>query len=144
MKKQTYKKGGFSLLEIILAATLFLLLASGIALLVLHSLSVERQSADYLVAMSFAEEGREVVRFMRKSNYADLGTVTDGGVASDGYGGLRFDGSPNYFGIFERKITVSDVSEAMKRVDIIVTWPQSETNNTVVLTDYLFDWQRPY
>ena len=68
MKTIRSSQKGFSLLEIILASAIFLLLTSGMALLVLHSLSVERQSADYLGAVSFAEEGREAVRFMRKSN----------------------------------------------------------------------------
>lgn len=136
---------GFSLLEIMLSAALLLMLASGVAMLVLHSLAVERQSANYLAALSFAEEGREAVRFMRKSGYAALGTVTEGGVSSDGYGGLRFDGSANLFGSFERKITVSDLSETMKRVDITVTWPGTvESTHSVTLTDYLFNWERPY
>lgn len=145
MKNNHKKLTGFSLLEIILASAIFLLLTSGVSMLVLQSLSVERQSADYLVAVSFAEEGREAVRFMRKSSYSNLGTVTDGGVASDGYGGLLFDGSPNSFGVFERKITVTDLSETMKRVEVTVNWPvTAEITNTVTVTDYLFDWQRSY
>lgn len=125
-------------------SAIFLLIASGVSLLVLQGLSVERQSADYIAAWSFAEEGRNAVRFLRKTGYAEMGTVTDGGISSDGYGGIGFDGSPNYIGNYERKITVTDLNETMKRVSIVVSWPGIEIPNTITLIDYLYDWQRPY
>ncbi len=145
MNRHRSARAGFTLLEIIIAVALFLVFSSAVVLLCLQSLSIERQSVDYLKAVSFATEGREAVRFMRKSGYALLGTVTDGGVANDGYGGLRFDGSPNFFDHFERRITVIDESEYKKRVEVVVFWPTgAERTHSVTLVDYYYDWQLPY
>lgn len=145
MSYRRAQSAGFSLLEVVIAAAIFLIFSSGVILLILQALSVERQSANYLKAVSYAEEAREAVRFMRKSSYANLGTVVAGGIASDGYDSLRFDGSPNTVDQFERRITVSDENDHMKRVEIMVTWPVApEVVDSITLTDYLFDWQLPY
>lgn len=145
MNKYRSAQSGFTLLEVIIAAALFLVFSSVTVLLCLQSLSIERQGVDYLKATSFAIEGREAVRFLRKSGYAALGTVTNGGVASDGYGGLRFDGSSNTFDHFERRITVADENEYTKRVEIVVLWPiTAEHTDSVTIVDYYYDWQLSY
>ncbi len=122
-------------------------------MLVLQGLAVETQSQEYQSAVAYAEEGRDAVRMLRKAGFETLGTVTSGGVASDGYGSLRLDGSPNTSGIFERRITIEDIPRfdgagndgSTKRVTIMVSWPVgSETPRTVSLTDYLVYWENEY
>lgn len=145
MKYIPHQPRGFSLLEVILATALFLLLASGIAMLVIHSLAIEYKNTRYLQAVSFAEEGREAVRFIRKAGYDDLGTLENGGVTSDGQGGVRLDEHPNVFGQFERSITIGDTDEFTKQVDIRVSWSNGDASPFMVeLTDILVHWERPY
>ncbi|QQR78602.1 MAG: prepilin-type N-terminal cleavage/methylation domain-containing protein [Candidatus Moraniibacteriota bacterium] len=144
---------GFSILEVVFASALFLIIASALVMLVLQGLAVETQSQEYQSAVAYAEEGRDAVRMLRKAGFEMLGTVTDGGFASDGYGSLRLDGGANAFGIFERRMTIADISRfdgtgndgSTKRVTVTVTWPVgSETPRTVILTDYLVYWENGY
>ncbi len=149
---QSLRKG-FSLLEVVFSSAIFLIIASALVTLVLQQLSVAAQSQEYLSAVAYAEEGRDMVRVLRKSGFDVLGTVTDGGLSPDGYGGIRFDGSPNAFGIFERRTTVEDIARfdggandgSTKRVTIRVAWPiGAATQRTVTLTDYLVHWEGEY
>lgn len=144
---------GFSLLEVVFASALFLIVASALVMLVLQGLAVETQSQEYQSAVAYAEEGRDAVRMLRKAGFEALGTVNSGGISADGYGGLRFDGSPNFAGPFERRITVEDIPRfdgagndgSTKRVTVTVVWPAgSETPRTVTLTDYLVYWENEY
>lgn len=144
---------GFSLLEVVFASALFLIVASASVMLVLQGLAVERGSQEYQSALAYAEEGRDAVRMLRKSGFEVLGTVTNGGITPDGYGSLRFDGSPNFAGLFERRITVEDIPRfdgagndgSTKRITVTVVWPAgSETLRTITLTDYLVYWENEY
>lgn len=145
MKSYQRNITGFSFIEALLAMALFLLLASGVALLAIHSLVVERQSIDYLKAVHFAEEGKEAVRFIRKAGYSEVEPIVDGGVAMNGQGELRLNYYPDVFEKFERRITVSDLDDVTKQVDVTVSWSEeSDVPYSVTLTDLLYDWQRPY
>lgn len=144
---------GFSLLEVVFAAALFLIISSALVMLVLQGLAVETQSQEYQSALAYAEEGRDAVRMLRKAGFAGLGTVSEGGVAADGYGSISFDGSANFSGPFERRITVADIDRfdgggndgSTKRVTVLVTWPVGATTpRTVTLTDYLVNWENSY
>lgn len=144
---------GFSLLEVILSAALFLVLASALVSLVLLGLSVERWSQEYQVAVAYAEEGREAVRMLRKAGFESLGIVTDGGLSDDGSGGLGLDDDPDVFGQFERRITLTDIPRldgggddgTTKRVSVTVVWPASSaTPRSVTLIDYLVYWENAF
>ncbi|MFA9262616.1 MAG: prepilin-type N-terminal cleavage/methylation domain-containing protein [Undibacterium sp.] len=152
-RKHPLTARGFSLLEVVFASALFLIISSALVMLALQSLSVEAQSSEYQTAVAYAEEGREAVRMIRKAGFDEMGTVTDGGISSDGYGSLRFDGGTNTFGIFERHITVAYVPRfdgggddgSTMKVTVTVTWPVgSSTPQSVTLTDYLVHWEKSY
>lgn len=136
---------GFSVLEIILAVALFLIFSTGIVSLVLQSLAVERESAEYLVATSYAHEGMESVHFIRQAGYSSMGALSEGGIESNDEVGLRFLYGTNTYGMYERKISVTDMDPMSKRVDVTVTWPiGSPDQHTLTLTGYLFNWQQSY
>lgn len=79
MSKQRFSLNGFSLIEVLLASALFLFLVSGIALLTTHTLAIEQQGSNYLQAVYLAEQGREAVRFLRKSGFDTLEPLVEGG-----------------------------------------------------------------
>lgn len=146
-------RSGFSLLEVVLSAALFLVLASSLVSLVLFGLSVERWSLEYQTAAVYAEEGRDAVRMLRKAGFGSLGTITDGGASDDGSGGLVIDGSPDVFGQFERRITIADIARldgggedgTTKRITVTVSWPVgAAVPRSVTLTDYLVHWENEF
>lgn len=135
----------FSLLEVIFSLGLLLLFSTAIVFLVLQSLSIERQSAEYLTASSYAAEGMEAIRFVSRSGYNLMGTLSEGDVERHSEEGLRFQYGPGSFGIYERKISVTDLDPTTKQVQVVVSWPiTSAVRNSYTLTGYLFDWQQSY
>lgn len=138
-------KAGFSIIEIVLSTALFLIFSTGMVLLILQSLTVEQESAEYLVATSYAREGIESVNFIRQAGYSSLGTLSEGDIEKNDEAGLRFLYGPNTYEIYQRKITVTDIDSTSKRIDVTVTWPlTSENQHAVTLTGYLFNWQQSY
>ncbi len=70
MKKIFYKKQkGFSLLEVIVAASIVVVALLGLASLMLQSLRVGAINTNHMIASMLAQEGIEIVRNIRDSNW---------------------------------------------------------------------------
>lgn len=145
MNTRKIRRGGFSFIEVILASAIFLFLISGIALLTTHTLAIEQQSSNYLQAIALAEQGREGVRFLRKAGFEAIEPMAEGGIRINEQGELQLDTSPDVYGQFERRITIGTLDDETKQIDITVLWnTDSDNPTTFTLTDYLYNWERPF
>lgn len=153
------RQAGFSVIEVILAAALFMILATGSITVILQGTDSNRLGEEQAVANQFAAEGIEAVRSIKNQSFANL-------VNSAGTGVIRFGGVwgfnliPNNdpTGKYTRVLTVSDVQRdgignivasggtldsLTKKITSTVSWNFTPTRaNSVQLTSYLSDWRR--
>ena len=142
MKKvQSHINKGFSLVELLISISIFLLFVSaiidttvGVNRQISHASNIERASI-------LAGEAVEVTRNMRDSNFSSLTDGTYGLATSSGKWILL--GSSDTVEIFERLLTISTIDTYQKKVDVTVSWPDiiSPTNSVSVST-YLTHWQK--
>ncbi|MBI2031895.1 MAG: hypothetical protein HYT08_04755 [Candidatus Levybacteria bacterium] len=152
---------GFSVIELILAATLFVIFSSGAISIVLQALSSNRLGGEQAVATQFASEGLEAARSVRNQNYKYLVSSSGTGVRRSAGNVWEFYGTENYFGSnnkYKRVIKVEDVYRSggnivtsggaldknTKKITSTVTWNFSAARqNSVVLINYLTSFKKP-
>ncbi|MFA6520908.1 MAG: prepilin-type N-terminal cleavage/methylation domain-containing protein [Candidatus Gracilibacteria bacterium] len=130
---------GFSLIEIILAAGLFALLATGIFGALIYGEESPSTFGRRVQAVFLADEGLEAVRNIRDSAYVNL---TDGahGLAVSG-GQWAFSGTQDINDIFTRQVQIAAVGTKRKMVTSTVTWNQNEQRaGSTSLVTYLTNW----
>lgn len=66
---------GFSTIEVILAAALFIIFATGITGVVLQGINLNRLGAEHTIALQYAAEGLEVARSIRNQAYSNISSV---------------------------------------------------------------------
>jgi Tfp pilus assembly protein PilV len=138
------QNNGFSVVEVILAAALFALIATSLVSILIYGeqssvLAGERARANFL-----AEEGLEAVRNIRDAGFS--------GLPADGNYGLQVSGGQWAFlglntsdttGIFTRQINISTVDANRKTITSTVNWQQTpQRTGSVVLTTRLTYWQK--
>jgi len=165
LKQNNYKKmikkektnKGFSIIEVILAAAIFVIFSGGAVALVLHSFSSTRLAKEQLIANNYASEGIDAVKSIGNQSYASLVNTVGVGVSVTGGGVWTFSGTNNTFDKYTRVITVSDVQRDgsnnvvasggtldanTKKITSTVTWNFSPNRNkTITLTSYITNWQ---
>lgn len=146
---------GQSVVEVMLAAGLFVIFSAGIVTAVLGGLDNNRVAGEQTIANQLASEGLEAVRSIKNQAYTNLVNSTGTGVAVTG-GVWSFSGTNNIFDKYTRVITVNDVLRDIngnivasggtldpdtKKVISTVSWNvNSARANSVVLTTYLTNW----
>jgi Tfp pilus assembly protein PilV len=156
MKKQI--REGFSIIEIILAAVLFVIFASGSVSIIIRGLDMNRLGSEQTIANQYASEGLEAIRSIRNQSFSNLTNSLGTGVIKTG-NVWAFSGVNNTFNKYTRIITISDVyrdsngnivssggilDSRSKKVTSTVTWNVlASRNNSVVLSAYLTDWKTP-
>lgn len=152
-------KKGFSVIEIILAAAVFVIFASGIAQAVVWGLSANRLGEEQTIANQFASEGIEAARSIKNQAFGNLVNSAGTGVSQTG-GVWVFSGTNNQFGPgnkYTRVLKVEDVQRdgsgnivtsggtvdpLTKKITSTVTWNASPSRvNSVVLSTYLTNWR---
>src|SRR5688500_2632769 len=95
---RTNRQGGFSPVEVLLAATIFGFLATALVGAIIYGRSSTAQAGERARAQSLADEGVEALRNIRDAGFAN---VTDGtfGLAQSG-GSWTLSGSSDTNGIF--------------------------------------------
>jgi autotransporter-associated beta strand protein len=152
-----YYQRGFSVIEVILAAALFMIFSTGTLTLVLQGFSSNRLGEEEAIANQYASEGIEAVRSIRNQSYSSLINSAGTGVIKNGSGVWAFSGSNNTFGKYTRVITITDVQRDgsgnvvssggtvdanTKKATVTVSWNFSPTrNNSIVLSSYLTNWK---
>lgn len=139
------RSGGFSLVEILVAVSIFsivLVLVTGVTT---SSGKNVRHSANNQMAASLAEEGIEAARNLRDSSL-DFGNLSDGthGLSTSG-GQWNFSGSSDVSGIFTRSLDVSTVADNQKKIDVLIKWSDEVLqDNEYKVTTYLTNWRAPH
>lgn len=150
-------KKGFSIIEVILAAALFVIFASGTISVVLFGFDMNRLGGEQTIASQYASEGLEAVRSIRNQMYANLTNSTGTGVSRNASNVWTFSGINNIFDKYTRVINIGDVyrdgngnitasggtlDTDSKKITSTVTWNVSANrNNSVILTTYLTNWK---
>lgn len=137
--KQISQTDGFSLIEVVLSAALFVIIVAAIFGAVYAGLESTRLSGSRARAVYLAEQGLEVVRNIRDNDFDAL---------ADGTYGLTHNGSqwqltasPDVTDIYTREIVITTLSSTRKQIESTVTWEQNlQRDGSVTLTTYLTDW----
>ncbi len=148
---------GQSMVELVMAISIFAIIGSSIMVLVLDAFNMEREGKEDTQALSFAEEGIEAMRAVRDRAWNKL-RFPQGQISING-GAWAYNNnpSPETIGRFNRAITVSDVCRDIngnqvscpglyadahtKKVTTAVSWTQiSGAVRSVQQTMFLTNW----
>src|SRR5258708_5508033 len=80
----TLNPAGFSVVEVILAAAIFLIFSSGSIAVVLQGFDANRTGAEVTIANQYAAEGIEAVRSIRDQSYTNIITPMTTGIRRNG------------------------------------------------------------
>lgn len=132
-------QAGFSLVEVILASSIFILLATALIGAWLYGQESTYLAGNRARATMLAEEGLEATRNIRDAAFVNL-TGGNHGLATVG-NQWSFSGTSDAVDIFTRQIVISPVDTKRKSVTSMVTWQQNEQRSgTVSLVSRLTDW----
>lgn len=132
---------GFSLLELILAITIFSLSSVALALLLIDSGISTKLSLERGEALFYAKEGMEAVRSVRNN-------VTWSGFSAGNHGLLNaggiwsFDGASDLIdNKYTRVITISSVSTNTKNVSINISWVTPIKTYSATIDTVFTNWE---
>ncbi|MEI7451935.1 MAG: hypothetical protein WCK37_01880 [Candidatus Falkowbacteria bacterium] len=140
MKNILHKKTGFSTVEALLAASIFVIMVTVLVSGFLYgeestSLAGGREHANML-----AEEGLEAARNIRDASFTNLVDGTYYLSTSSNQWSLTT--TPDNLGVFTRQISVGTISANRKMVTSTVTWMQNgQRSGSISLVTYLTNWQ---
>jgi len=132
------KRNGGSLVEFIVALGIFIIVGTGIILLVLGALQGNTNNTKRIEALFIVEEGVDAVKSVRDHNWGDLVNGEHGLTVTNGY--WEFSGTSEAVGSYTRIITISDVERDLagdiidvggvvdprtKKATVLVTWLDS-------------------
>ncbi len=134
------KSSGFSLVEIILASSLFAMLILGLSGAFLYGEENTALSGKRARAVFLAEEGLEAARNIRDDDFANLSNGNHGiTITSNEW---AFSGTSDVTNIFTRQVLVAAIDSDRKQITSTVTWQQNaQRTGSVQLTTYLTNWQ---
>jgi len=160
IKNTTNRESGFSVIEVMLAAALFIIFSSGIVTVVLQGFDANRLGDEESIASEYASEGIEAAISIKNQAFTNIVDTAGTGVIRNGSSVWAFSGANNTFGKYTRVITVTDVLRDVsgnivasggsldpntKKVTSTVSWNVSPTrNDSVVLSTYLTNWRSGY
>ncbi|MBL7159120.1 hypothetical protein ISS85_01470 [Candidatus Microgenomates bacterium] len=145
---------GFSIIEVILAAAMFIYLVAVAGSVVIHAFSANRLGEEETKAALLASEGLEAVRSIKNQNFANLISGNYDVVINESL--WQFGPTPTPGGKFARTINIGDVyrdgegeiiesggtlDEEAKKITSTVFWQFSPSrSNSVEMITYLTDW----
>jgi hypothetical protein len=132
------KASGFSVVEVLLAATIFATLSIAVIGAVVYGRNSTADSGERLRANMLAEEGLEATRNIRNAGYANL---TDGtyGLAQSG-GVWSLSGSADTSGLYSRSVTVAANGTNRKLVTSNISWSGVSGSQNTSATTQLTNW----
>lgn len=136
----TKNLNGFSLVEVLLASSVFILLVTALVGAYLYGQEATALAGQRARAVLLAEEGLEASRNIRDASYANLTLGTHGlQISSNQWG---FSGTSDVTDtVFTRQIVVSSVDANRKNVASTVSWQQNPSRTgAVTLTTRFANW----
>ncbi len=150
------KSPGFTIIEFIVAAGIFMIIAAASVVALMHSGMIDRKGSEQEKARRYAQEGIEAVRSIRNQDFGSLVAGTHG-VSSTG-GTWAFSGTQNVNAGMTRQIVVADVyrdgnntivtsggtlDPDTKKATITVTWTaENGKQQTIVQDSYLTNYKK--
>src|SRR5882724_1903364 len=150
------RQKGFLVIEVMIAAALFVIFSSGIIAVVLQAFDGNRLGSEETTANQYAAEGLEAVRSIKNQSFSNLVSTTSAGLMQSG-GVWTVNGISNSFGKYTRVISISAVlrdgsgnivssggstDSATKKVTSTVSWKvNAARNDSVILSTYLTNWR---
>jgi len=129
---------GFSLVEILLAVTIFALLATAVIGALVYGRNSTAGSGEHLQANLLADEALEAVRNVRNAGYANLTDGTYGLVQSGGV--WTFSGTSDVNDIYTRRTTIATSDTNRKTVTSNVTWSGVGGEGQTSVVTQLTNW----
>lgn len=132
-------KKGFSIIEAIVASSVFALLVTSLIGALMYSSRVSQFTGASSRATFLAKEGLEAARSIRDKDFANL---VDGayGLAVSG-NEWNFAGTEDITNIFTRNIEITTVDANTKQATSNINWQDKGQNRSVSLTTYFTYWQ---
>ncbi len=137
--KFDYNKKSFSLLEVILAVSVFSIVVTSLISAFIYGKESTMLALNRSKATLLAEEGLEAVRNIRDENFSNLIDGTYGlSVVSNQW---ILSANSDTTEIFTRQIVISTTGSDTKQIIANVNWQQNlQRNGVVSLTTYLTNW----
>lgn len=132
------KASGFSVVEALLAATIFGMVAVGVIGAIVYGRQATAGAGEHARASYLAEEGIEAVRNIKAAAYSNLVDGTYGLVQSGGIWTLS--GSSDTTGIFTRTVQIASGGTNRKAVTATVSWPQGTATAQTTAVTRLTNW----
>jgi Tfp pilus assembly protein PilV len=130
---------GFSLVENLLAVSLFLLIVTASIGALIYGDESAALAGNRARALALAEEGLEAVRNIRDAGYANLTDGSYGLTTSTNQWNLF--GSSDFTGIFTRQVDIGANGANRKFVTSTVTWQQNaQRTGSVSLVAWITNW----
>ena len=137
-----FKSSGFSLIEVILSAALFLIIATFVVPAYLYGQESVILSGERQRAALYAEEGLEALRNLRDANFNNLTVGGPYGLATS-TGTWTINGTSDTNGEFTRQILISNVGANRLKATSTVTWNQNAQRSGVIdLVTYFTNWSK--
>jgi len=138
------KESGQSLIELLIAMTIFVMAVSVTGFLILDVYLSDRVGREQTIATFLAQEGMEATRSIRDNNWDDLINGEHGLLVSAGK--WVFEGSEDdvsdYLGEGVRKITIEEIDSSRKKITSEVIWKLTEVRTEQAsLISYLTNWR---
>jgi len=139
--KSQQDQRGFSVTEVLLAATIFGLITTGLIGAVVYGRVSTAAAGDRARAAQLAEGGIEATRNIGRAAFANLVDGTYGLTQSGSPLAWAFSGTSDVTDIYTRQVIISTPSTDRKTITCTVTWPQPNgATGTVTLTGQLDNW----
>lgn len=122
---RTNTQTGFSVVEVLLAVTVFGMLVTALVGAIIYARSSTATAGNRARAAAIAEEGLEAVRTIRDANFATLADGTYGLAQSANQ--WVFSGTQDTTDVYTRQIIVTSAGTNRKNVTSRVSWPQGAT-----------------
>lgn len=131
---------GFSVVEVLLAATVFGFLVLALIGALVYGRQATADAGDHQQAALLAEEGLEAVRNIAGASYTNLTDGTYG--LSQATAQWAFSGSSDTTGRFARTVAVTSAGTNRKKITSTISWPQiNGSTGQVSLESYITNWQ---
>jgi len=138
----TQRMLGFGLIETIVALGIFSIMVVTGVTTVLHSLAVNRLTAEENDALLYAQEGLEAVRAIRDQSWSSL-TVGTYGLSSEG-GSWAFAGTSDSKDNMTRTVVLTSPGVSTFSATVNINWNFTPTrNNQISLQDTFTNWRQP-
>ncbi len=130
---------GFSLVEILVAVSVFLVFFLSLTNVIFSSSKKIEYATNNEVAIFLAESGLEIVKNIKDEDFNNLQEGVYG--LERNLNQFEFISSPEDIDIFSRSIIISNIDEFEKKVESTVSWVDSfSDHNSITLTTYFTNW----